>query len=518
VDKAKFPHSRVVVKGNLVAVVAPTEWEAIRASQQVAADTKWTEWSGLPGHEKLHDFFRKGADWNAAPVTVGGTPATAVSPPVAKTLSATYDLPYMKHAPIGPAVAVADVRKDGTVYLHTNNQNPSMLRGSIARMLGTPVDNVIIRSHPGSGHYGRSNGGHGGAEDEAVILSKAVGSPVRVQWMRPEDMQWSTNGTGAYSTIDIGVDASGTIASYRADHYMPAFHDDRPVGALIAGLPTISAPDVKAPPENFPVVGTTVNQRWDPWIYDSVPKVLEQCYGTFQVGEKESPIAVGLRNHSMRTPGQFSQHIPREAAMTEAAALAGIDPLQFRLDNTNDPRLKNVLTAVRDASGWQGRASVRASSNAAQLRGWGVAAMKRGAYWACVAEVTIDRATGKVAVEKCVVAVDCGIVINPLQLKRQVQGGALMGISHVLHEEVTFDRSGITNRDWRTYPILTMGEAPYVDAVIVTNPTATVCEGASEAANTLPPPAIVAAVFDAIGRPVRRLPLTPAFVKGLLSA
>ena len=82
--------------------------------------------------------------------------------------------------------------RDGTVFVHTHNQNPQALRGQIAMMLGTPVDNVVVRIYAGPGHYGRSNGGNAGAEDEAVILSQAVGQPVRVQWMRPEDLQWST--------------------------------------------------------------------------------------------------------------------------------------------------------------------------------------------------------------------------------------------------------------------------------------------------------------------------------------
>ena len=146
----------------------------------------------------------------------------------------------MKHAPIGPTVAVGDVRPDGTVYVHTHNQNPQALRGQIAMMLGTPVDNVVVRIYAGPGHYGRSNGGNAGAEDEAVILSQAVGKPVRVQWMRPDDLQWSTQSPAG----DLGHPGRpGTRAArssaIQADHYMPAMQDDRLVGALLAGLPTI---------------------------------------------------------------------------------------------------------------------------------------------------------------------------------------------------------------------------------------------------------------------------------------
>ena len=94
-------------------------------------------------------------------------------------------------------MAVADVRSDGSVYLYTHTQNPQALRSGIARMLSTSVDHVVVRTFAGPGHYGRSNGGNAGAEDEAVILSQAVGKPVRVQWMRQEDFQWSTQSSAA---------------------------------------------------------------------------------------------------------------------------------------------------------------------------------------------------------------------------------------------------------------------------------------------------------------------------------
>src|SRR5438477_1880783 len=249
-NKARYPSAQVVVKGNLVGVVAPSEWEAVGASQQVAADTKWSEWKGLPGHTRLHAWLRESADWKTTPVSKSEKSRGDVTPALAaasKTLSASYELPFMKHAPIGPTIAVADARPDGTVYIHTHNQNPQALRGQIAMMLGTSIDNVVVRIYAGAGHYGRSNGGNAGAEDEAVILSKAVGKPVRVQWMRPEDLQWSTSSPPGLSDIKIGLNGDGTILSYAADHYMPAMQDDRLVGAVIAGLPTQGAPDVKAP-------------------------------------------------------------------------------------------------------------------------------------------------------------------------------------------------------------------------------------------------------------------------------
>src|SRR5262245_26395443 len=298
-NKTRYPNAQVIVKGNLVGVVAPSEWEAIGAAQQVAADTKWSDWKGLPGNAQLHAWMRDQADWKSTPVSKSDKNRGQVAPALTSAsgkLSASYELPFMKHAPIGPTIAVGDVRPDGTVYVHTHNQNPQALRGQIARMLGTSVDNVVVRIYAGPGHYGRSNGGNAGAEDEAVILSKAVGRPVRVQWMRPDDLLWSTSSPPGFANIRIGWDASGKITGYQADHYMPAMQDDRLVGALIAGLPTQPPPDVNPEPG---AISTTVNTLMDPWVYELVPNVAESGYGTFQLGQKASPLAIGLRDHSM---------------------------------------------------------------------------------------------------------------------------------------------------------------------------------------------------------------------------
>ena len=521
-DSDRFPNAQVVVKANLVGVLAPTEWEAISAAQQVAAGTEWTDWKGLPSSANLFEWLRKDADWSATPVTTSETSKGSVAPALEKAvqrLSQTYELPYMKHAPIGPTVAVADAKPDGTVYVYTHNQNPQSLRGQIALMLGTPVDNVVVRTFAGSGHYGRSNGGNAGAEDEAVILSEAVGRPVRVQWMRPDDLQWSTSSPPGFSDVQIALDANGTITGFEIDHHMPAMQDDRLVGAVLAGLPTMPPPGVEVPPAS---VRSTVNVLMDPWVYDRVPNLAERGHGTFQLGQQASPLAVGLRDHSMRTPGQFQQNFPRELAMSEAAALAGIDGLQYRMDNTNDERLIGVLEAVREASGWKSRPSPRPdamSTGSTPMTGQGVSAMLRsGTYWACVCRVSVVPTSGTVTVDEYTIAVEPGIVVNPVQLKRQVEGGAVMGMSHALHEEVTFDESGITARNWRSYPILTMAEVPPIKVVIISRPEVGSYGGGSEAANAVAASAIAAAFFDATGRVARRLPLKPSYVQALLSA
>ena len=520
VDQAKFPNTRVVVKGNLVGVVAPTEWEAIQASYQVAKATKWSDWKGLPGKDNLFASLRNDSDWKAAPVQKSRKSkgdVTAGARGATNKLAVTYQLPYWKHAPIGPTMALADYRPDGSVTVHTHTQNAQALRGQLAMMLGTSLNKVTVKTYPGAGHYGRSNGGNAGAEDEAVLLSKEVGKPVRVQWMRDDDMKWSTQSAAAYADVNISLDEHGRIAAYEIDHYQPAMQDDRLIGAVLAGLPTMPAPSEKGGPIN-----NIANGSSDMWLYDAVANLDERCHGTYQVGQQKSPLAVGLRDHSMRTPGQFQQNFPREMAMNEAAALAGADPLQFRIDHAKDERLLNVLRHLQIEAGWEARKTPSpkaAASGEATVRGQGMSAMFRsGTYWACACEVSVTPATGVVKVEKYTVVVEPGIVVNPEQLKRQVEGGAVMGISIALYEEVNFNQSAITTANWSSYPIATMADVPDIKIVMLHRPEVGQYGQGSEAANALAASAIASAVFDATGKPMRKMPLRPANVMEMLKA
>jgi nicotinate dehydrogenase subunit B len=519
VDVAQYPGARLVVIGNLVAVVSKNEWEAVQAAQQVAGETKWTDWKGLPGQDKLFDHLRKSVDWTKFPVRKGrANKGDTGKTSGAKVLQASYGMPYFKHAPISPMVTLADVKPDGSATLHTLSQNPQHLRRMIAKMLGTTEDKVVVRTYPGSGHYGRSNGGSAGSEDEAVLLSRALGKPVRVQWMRADDMLWSTQSSAMVADIKIDLDATGQITSYQADHRGPPMQDDRLVGALLAGMPVIEAP---SPDTSYGFQSGLLNVG-DAWVYGTVANVQEQGHGTYQLGEKASPIAVGLRDHSMRTPIQFQQNFPREIAISEAAALAGKDPLQFRLDHVEDERFKAILTRLRAESGWVTRPSPVPKASAkgkAAVRGQGVSIMLRdNGYWACAAHIAVTPATGAVAVERITIIADPGIVVNPLQLKRQIQAGCLMGVSQALLEEVQFDEGAVTSADWSSYPILTMAEMPELKVVIAGNTEASVYGQGSESANALAAPAIAAAFFDATGKPARRIPLRPDYVKAMLAA
>ncbi|AUW57114.1 twin-arginine translocation pathway signal protein [Sphingobium sp. SCG-1] len=513
-DKNAFPNTRLVVKKNLVAVVSPDEWEAVQAASALAGEAKWTEWKGLPGNAGLNHALRK-LNWTKVPAQkAGGKDDVSVSMKAAeRTHKASYYLAYQKHVPIGPSMAVADVKPDGTAFVYAHVQNAQMLRRQIARMLNTSLDKVVVRSLPGPGHYGRSNGGSAGGEDEAVILSKELGQPVRVQWSRAEDVQWSTQSPAGFSDIEIGLDDSGKMVAYKADHYMPTMYENRPIGALLAGMPTEARPDQV---KEGMGVGIT-NMMWDQWLYDGLGDYAQRAHGSAQVGEADSPLNIGLRCRSMRTPGHFQQNFPRELAISEAAMLAGKDPLQFRIDHATDKRVVGVLEKVREVSGWVPRPSPTPGASLAkssQVRGRGVSTIfRQGSYWACVCEIAVTPSDGTIRVEKVTVVVDPGIVINPKQLKRQIEGGITMGLSQALREEVQFDEGIVTSQDWASYPIFTMADMPEIEVVLAGQPDVGVYGGGAEAANALPASAIAAAFADATGKVIRQVPLSPKRVR-----
>ena len=521
-DTKQFPNTQIVTVGNLVAALDPLEYQAIEAATLLARSTKWTEWSGLPSSGNLFSALRK-ADWTTAPASTGAQVgnADAALKSAATRLAATYEFPYEKHAPIGPTAALADVRSDGMVYLHVHNQNPGATRWLISKMLNTSIENVVVRVYDGSGHYGRGNGGSTGAEEEAVILSKAVGKPVRLQWMRWDDMQWSTQHPAAFSDVTAGLDSSGKLVSFRANHYMSAMQDDRPVGALLAKMPTITAPAIVPYPGTF---GSIVNGVSDPWVYDKVPNALQVAYGTYQLGTdpkaSDFDTQIGIRNHSMRTPAQRQQNFAQESMMSELAAAAKVDQIQFRLNNTSDPRVAKVLTTVRDEGGWETRPSPNpnAKDSKGQLIGQGVSQMSRsGADWAAVAKVSINPKTGKVTVTEITTAGDLGILVNPRQQKRMMEGGATMGTSETLHEQVTFNKGAITNHDWVTFPILRFMELPKIKAIPMATPSTGVFGMGGEGPNGYLQAAIANAIFDATGKQPRKLPFTPGYIRGLLA-
>ena len=505
VDKTRFPNAQVITKKNLVAVLSPNEWEAVSATRSVASSTKWSEWSGLPGSEHLTQALRD-YKWGAPSQSNGNAAeVTAALAHAPKTLSATYEQPYIKHAPIGPFVAVADVRSDGTATVWTHSANSQGLRAQIANTLSTPVEKVVVRWLDHAGQFGRTTFGGDGAEGDAAILSQLTGRPVRVQWTLQEDLAWSASSPGWVEDISCSLDDHGCVTALRSAFYSAQSNDARIVGALLAGRPC-----------SQPKTGNWIATEW---AYDKIQCRQEQVYGMPNLGaDSQSP---GLRGLIMRTPGQRQQNFALESMINEAASCAGIDPIQYRLLHTTDQRLIDIIHATAKAAAWEPRPSPHPGTRRTgtePVTGRGVSIMVRqNSYWMGIAEVVVTPDTGAIQVTKFTIGVDCGKVINPRQLERCMKSGVVMGVSEALKEEVTFDTGKITSTSWSRYKILTMAEMPEIKVVQISRDDKGF-GGGSEAANAVCTPAVAAALFDATGVHPRRIPLTPAYVTTLLKA
>jgi len=501
VNKKRFPTAEVILKKNLVAVVSPNEWEAISAAQAVAASTKWSEWSGLPGSENLTKFFRD-QKWGAPAESRGkATEVNAALASAHKTIFASYEQPYVRHAPIGPFVAVADVKNDGSVTVWTHSAQSQGLRAQIANALSIPTDKVVVRWLEHSGQYGRTTLGGDGAEADAVIISQLIGKPVRVQWTLQEDLAWSTVSAGWVSDIKAAVDSNGHLTALHSAYYSTG-SDIRLPGAVLAGMPCCK----------------TGSGGWvaTEWPYDKI-QPLEEAFGIPSIGSES--VSGGLRGNIMRTPGQRQQNFALESFVNEAAAAAGADPIQFRIAHTSDPRLIDILNATAKAAAWQPRPSPHREARktgSTPVTGRGMCVVVRlNAYWVGIAEISVIPATGVVQAAKFTIGCDPGKIINPRQLDRCMKSGVVMGLSEALKEEVTFDKSKVTSINWSRYKILTMEETPEIEVVQISRDDKGF-GGGSEAANAVAPPAVAAAFFDATGVHVRRIPLTPVYVTMLL--
>jgi nicotinate dehydrogenase subunit B len=503
IDEKQFPTAQVVQRGNLLGVVSPSEWEAVQAALSVAGTTKWTEWSGLPGSENVTKAIRQYI-WEKPGETKGKAASTmAALQNATKKVSATYEQGYVRHAPIGPFVAVANVKSDGNVTIWTHSAQSQGLRARIAYMLGIPVDKVVVRWMDQSGQYGRTTLGGDGAEADAVILSQLTGKPVRVQWTLEEDLAWSSVSPAWVSDMAAALDANGRIVALHSAQYSPHMMDPRPLGALLAGMPTTTSK-----PGNW--VATE-------WPYDKIDNRLEDTYGMPNLaGDSANG---GLRGNIMRTPGQRQQNFALEGLINEAAAAAGADPIEYRLTHTTDVRLINLLHATANAANWENRPSPHRGARrtgSTPVEGRGVCVMIReNAYWVGIAEIAVVPTTGAVRVTKFTIGAEPGKILNPRQLDRCMKSGVVMGLSETLKEEVTFDTKKVTSTDWNSYKILTMEEMPEIKVVQLSRDDQGF-GGGSEAANAIVPPAVTAAFFDATGVNARKLPLTPQYLVPLL--
>jgi len=498
VDEASIkdiPGAKVVRVKDLLAVVADDEWNAIRASRALRA--QWSEWTGLPAQADLAAALRTDPGIVDETLVNKGTPA-AQRPDGAKVLSATYYWPMQSHASIGPSCAVADVRGDSaTVW--TASQGTHGNQETFARFLGLPKDKVRLIYLEGSGCYGMN--GHEDAAADAAILSRAAGRPVRVQWTREDELGWDPKGPPQLIGISAAVMPDGRILDWRTELWIPK---------TTRGMPNIPllAPEA-AGLDHVPGLNPgLISQNGDPsYAAESIQVVAHWL--------KDAP----LRPAPIRSPGKPANCFAVESFVDELAAAIGADPVEFRLRGLKDPRAIEVLKRTAALMNWQSRPYQVASASNGVARGRGISFVHykhSETYVGMGMEVAVDRASGRIAVERVACAHDCGQIINPDGVRSQVEGSILQTISRVLMEEVKFDHSRVVSVDWSSYPILRFSGVPKIDIDLIDRPTQPPL-GAGEAACAAVGASLANAVHDATGVRLRTVPFTPDRVKAALT-
>jgi len=370
----------------------------------------------------------------------GGAAAGSLTP---------YTIAYIAHVPLEPRAAVAEWEGD-KITVWTGTQRPFGVRSELAQALGIAEEKArVIVPDTGSGYGGKHNGD---AALEAARIAKAVGKPVKRNWTREEEMTWAYFRPGGLIEVSGKAAADGAITEWE-------FH-------------------------NYNSGGSGLQSPY------SIPGKKEQFHQT------KSP----LRQGSYRGLAATANHFVRESYMDELAQSVKLDPLEFRLKNAKDERLRNVIVAASDKFGWTSRQKTPG-------RGFGIAAgFEKGSYVGTCAEVSVDPKTGAVKVLRAVVAFECGAVVNPEHLRNQVEGAIVMGLGGALFEDIQFGEGKIATNRLARYRVPRFADVPVIESVLLDRKDLA-SAGAGETPIVGIAPAIGNAIFDASGKRIRRLPL-----------
>jgi CO/xanthine dehydrogenase Mo-binding subunit len=493
--------ARVVREKDFVAVVAPREWDAVRAAQRLKVD--WHALDGaFPAMDQLHEHIRGAKVVKREEPVKKGDLAAAFGAPGVRIVEAQYEWPFQSHASMGPGCALADARADRcTVW--TGSQKPHFVRDGVARLLGMAPEKVRAIWVAGPGSYGRNDAGD--AALDAAFLSKATGKPVRVQGMRADGTAWDPKGPACVHRARAAIDASGKVIGYEFvakgfSRQHIATNESDPADSLVGqatGIPAKGTQIFGVPAESYGFENKLL-------AWETIAPLVENC----------SP----LRTAHMRDPVGPEIHFGAEQFIDELAAAVGEDPVAFRLRYLTDARHAAVVKAAAEKAGWEARTSPQRERGGELLKGRGIAfAERNGTAVAAVAEVEVERNTGRVWARRVVVAHDCGLVINPQGLRYTIEGNVVQGISRAVYEQVRFDRDAVTSVDWASYPILEMQDAPAAIEVVLINRPEVAPSGAGEPTMRVIPAAVANAFFDATGVRLRKAPLNAERVKAALS-
>lgn len=441
----------VVRDGDFVGAVAEREEQALAAVQVLEA-----EWEAPPQPEP------GGVDvvmLDAGDLGAGFARAAYV-------IEASYHVPHIANAPIGPSAAVADVQPDCAV-VYCGTQRPFALRTEVAAITGLGEIAVDIRPQITSGTYGRNSCGD--AALEAVRLSKAVGRPVLVQWSRAEEFTLSPNRPEVAIEARAAIDSEGRIIAWQYEE--------------------LTNPHTAVAIFNPEAAKATSGRNAVPLYRLPSSKVALHV----QPGQ--------VRTGAFRSLAAAPNIFAIESMIDELAAAAGLDPLELRLRHLDDPRMRRLLEAVAERAGWSTR------PRGCHGRGYGLAcAVYHGTYAAEVADVEVSD-TGQIALRRMFCALDPGMVVNPDGARNQVEGSVQQAASWVLHERLRHRNGRVTTTAWEDYPIASFRDAPDIIDVQFLYDGKSAMTGLGEPGCVPVAAAIANAVYAATGRRLRTLPL-----------
>ncbi|WP_187436801.1 xanthine dehydrogenase family protein molybdopterin-binding subunit [Bradyrhizobium rifense] len=478
---------KVVRDGNFLAVIAVSEYQAVKAMRLLAAAARWDEKSALPRLSDLPNAILSLPSQDSEILRQGQPESSSGG----RKLEAKYTKPYHSHGSIGPSCAIAEASGDQvTVWTHTQGVFPD--RDAIAGMLHLPKENVRCIHAEGSGCYGH-NGADDAAGDAALIARAYPNVPVRVQWMREQEHAWEPYGPAMVTHLAASLGDDGSIRDWQHEVWSNT-HSMRPggAGALLAAqhmADRVPAP----PPKPLPLPEGGGDRNAIPLYKFPNARVVHHFLP-----------AMPLRVSALRALGAYMNVFSIESFMDELAEAVGTDSVEFRLKHLEDQRARDTVAKAAEKFNWSAF-----QKRAGRGRGFGFARYKNlAAYCAIAAEVEVDRDSGRAKLVRAVAAVDSGQIVNPDGLVNQVEGAILQSTSWTLYESVSFDDTRITSIDWATYPIMRFAQVPESIEVHLINRPGQPFLGAGETAQGPAAGAVANAVAHAIGKRIRDLPLS----------
>jgi len=496
---------RTIVNKDFVGVVCETEWAAVKAAK--ALKVAWSApLQAFPEQKDLYSYMRAAKPKATRQIPKTGDVDSALAS-AAKKLDVRYDVPFQSHATMGPGCAVADVKMDGITTVWSGGQKPHALQKGFAQLIGVPTDRVRVVWMQDAGSYGRP--GFEDAAADAVLLSKAVGKPVRVQWMRADMTAWGAKGPACVYDLAGAIDRQGNVIGVRF------------VSRAFSGGEILYLPDAAGNYLGAQLTGiknTTGVDEFADWGGAAPAYRFPNLDASSHVLTGFHDVASPLRSTHLRDPEGPATTFAVESFIDELAAAAGVDPLELRLKHIDEPRAKNALTVAAEKFGWDKRVSPKKNIAGDVVTGRGIAlGTRNGTYVGTIAEVEVNRKTGVVKVTRLVCSHDCGLIINPDALKSTIAANLIQSLGRTTKEEVMFDRSNVTSVDWNTYKVARASDVPAVVDIVLINRPDLPPGGAGEPSSRATAAAIGNAVFDATGVRIRQIPLTPERVKAALA-